>query len=188
MPSKKNILTAEETQQLLQILATRFSKNMHRHKGMDWAHLQPQLLKQPGTMWSLNQMELTGGQPDLIAMPDVKAGYCFADCAPETPTGRRSLCYDRQALASRKDYPPKDSVLDMAAAMGISLLNELQYKQLQNFGPVDTKTSSWIATPAPIRSLGGALFGDYRYGQVFIYHNGASSYYAARGFRGYVLI
>jgi hypothetical protein len=184
MPSKKKQITAQETQTLLQVLATRFAKNMHRHKGMNWDSIQQLLLKHPTTLWSLNEMEQTGGQPDVITMPAMAASCCFADCAPESPTGRRSLCYDRQALESRKDYPPKDSVMDMAATMGISLLNELQYRHLQSFGPLDTKTSSWIATPEPIRQLGGALFGDYRYGQVFIYHNGAASYYAARGFRG----
>lgn len=183
MDSKKK-LSAEHSQTLLGILKARFEKNSHRHKGLKWDDIQARLEAHPEKLWSLDEMEETGGEPDVVGH-DAKTGeYIFYDCAPETPKGRRSLCFDPEALASRKEHKPKDSAVAMADAMGIDILTEEQYRELQQFGPLDTKTSSWIATPAPIRKLGGALFCDYRYGTVFLYHNGAESYYAARGFRG----
>ena len=183
MDSKKK-LSAEHSQTLLGILKARFEKNSHRHKGLKWDDIQARLEAHPEKLWSLDEMEETGGEPDVVGH-DAKTGeYIFYDCAPETPKGRRSLCFDPEALASRKEHKPKDSAIAMADAMGIDILTEEQYRELQQFGPLDTKTSSWIATPAPIRKLGGALFCDYRYGTVFLYHNGAESYYAARGFRG----
>lgn len=183
MDSKKK-LSAEHSQTLLGILKARFEKNSHRHKGLKWDDIQARLEAHPEKLWSLDEMEETGGEPDVVGH-DAKTGeYIFYDCAPESPKGRRSLCFDPEALASRKEHKPKDSAVAMADAMGIDILTEEQYRELQQFGPLDTKTSSWIATPAPIRKLGGALFCDYRYGTVFLYHNGAESYYAARGFRG----
>lgn len=183
MTNKKE-LSAEGREALLGTLKARFEKNKTRHQGIDWADVQARLDSRPEKLWSLDEMELTGGEPD-VAGRDPKTGeFIFYDCAPESPKGRRSLCYDRQALESRKEFKPADSALDMAAGMGIELLTEEQYRELQQFGPFDTKTSSWIKTPESIRKLGGALFCDYRYGTVFVYHNGAESYYAARGFRG----
>ncbi|MBA9074547.1 hypothetical protein GGR22_002720 [Flavobacterium gossypii] len=183
MDSKKK-LSAEHSQTLLGILKARFEKNTHRHKGLKWDDIQAKLEAHPEKLWSLDEMEETGGEPHVVGH-DAKTGeYIFYDCAPESPKGRRSLCFDPEALASRKEHKPKDSAVAMADAMGIEILTEEQYRELQQFGPLDTKTSSWIATPAPIRKLGGALFCDYRYGTVFLYHNGAESYYAARGFRG----
>ncbi|MCY1238749.1 hypothetical protein D3C87_143020 [compost metagenome] len=183
MDSKKK-LSAEHSQTLLGILKARFEKNSHRHKGLKWDDIQARLEAHPEKLWSLDEMEETGGEPDVVGH-DAKTGeYIFYDCAPESPKGRRSVCFDPEALASRKEHKPKDSAVAMADAMGIDILTEEQYRELQQFGPLDTKTSSWIATPAPIRKLGGALFCDYRYGTVFLYHNGAESYYAARGFRG----
>jgi hypothetical protein len=157
---------------------------MHRHNELDWDKVQAKLLINPEKIWSLNEMEATGGEPDVVSYDDSTNEYVFFDCAPESPKGRRSYCYDRQALASRKDYPPKNNVLDVAAAMGIELLSDQEYRELQKLGNFDTKTSSWIKTPAEIRNLGGALFGEFRYGCVFVFHNGAQSYYASRGFRG----
>lgn len=172
------------TQELLNILKTRFEKNTSRHKGMEWANVEAKLKANKAKLHSLHQMEATGGEPDVIGFDKKTGEYLFVDCSPESPAGRRSVCYDAAALASRKENKPKHSAAGMASEMGIELLNEEQYRELQNLGKFDTKTSSWITTPAPIRKLGGAIFGDYRYGQVFIYHNGAESYYAARGFRG----
>lgn len=169
--------------ELLQTLKNRFEQNMHRHKGIAWATVQAKLEGNPDALRSLREMEATGGEPDVIGK-DKTGQITFCDCAAETPSGRRSLCYDREALDSRKEHKPQSSAVEMAAAMGIALLTEEQYRALQRLGEFDAKTSSWILTPPEIRSLGGALFCDRRYGTVFVYHNGAQSYYAARGFRG----
>lgn len=177
-------MKAQEQEGLFQALQARFEKNMHRHKGLVWAEVRAKLAGNPDALRSLREMEATGGEPDVIAR-DGKAGhYTFCDCAAESPSGRRSVCYDREARESRKEHRPESSAVEMAAAMGIELLAEEEYRQLQNFGDFDTKTSSWVRTTPEVRALGGALFCDRRYGQVFVYHNGASSYYAARGFRG----
>lgn len=176
-------LSPEQHAALLTTLRTRFEKNMSRHKGLRWPDVQTRLEAAPEKLWSLHQMEESGGEPDLVDFDTKRGLYIFMDCAAESPKGRRSLCYDRDALESRKDAPPKSSVIDVAAEMGVALLDETQYHWLQGLGPFDQKTSSWIRTPDTVRELGGALFGDYRYGQIFIYHNGAQSYYAARGFR-----
>ena len=182
--TSKPKLSAAECQDLVSTLKTRFEKNKNRHKNIDWKEVQQRLDAAPEKLWSLREMERTGGEPDVVGK-DAKTGeIIFYDCAAESPKGRRSLCYDRAAWDARKEHKPANNVMDIAAELGIELLTEEQYRELQNLGPVDTKTSSWIATPEAIRKLGGALFGDYRYGQVFIYHNGAESYYAARGFRG----
>jgi len=165
-------------------LKARFEKNMNRHRGLEWANVQAKLEANAGKLWSLHEMERTGGEPDVVGH-DKKAGeYIFCDCSAESPKGRRSVCYDREALESRKEQKPENSAGDMAAAMGIELLTEEQYRELQKLGTFDTKTSSWVKTPSDIRTLGGALFCDRRYDTVFVYHNGAESYYAARGFRG----
>lgn len=169
---------------LLQILKTRFEKNMTRHKGLDWKIIQKKLLDNPGKLWSLNEMERTGGEPDVIGQDKKTGGYIFCDCSPESPVGRRSICYDREGLESRKEFKPENNAIDLAASMGIDILTEDQYRDLQKTGKFDTKTSSWLKTPDEIRKLGGAIFGDYRYGNVFVYHNGAASYYSVRGFRG----
>lgn len=176
-------LPPTEREALLRTLRARFEKNMGRHKGLEWADVQARLEASPEKLWSLDEMEITGGEPDVVGRDETGA-YLFFDCAPESPKGRRSLCYDGDALASRKEHIPANNALDMAAAMGIEILTEAQYRQLQQLGKFDTKTSSWLKTPDPIRALGGAIFGDWRYGQVFVYHNGAESYYASRGFRG----
>lgn len=181
--AKKN-LSAKEKEELLQILKERFEKNMNRHKGIEWVKVQTKLEANPDKLWSLNEMELTGGEPDVIAYDKKSDEYIFYDCSEESPKGRRSLCYDRAALNSRKEHKPKNSALDMADVMGIEILNEEQYRELQKLGKFDMKTSSWVKTPDNIRKLGGAIFCDYRYDTVFVYHNGAESYYAARGFRG----
>lgn len=174
----------QEREELLKALKSRFEKNMHRHRGIAWADVQTRLEVQPDALKSLHEMEATGGEPDVIGH-DGKAGhYIFCDCSAESPSGRRSVCYDREALESRKAHKPASSAVEMAAALGIDLLTEEQYRELQKLGDFDTKTSSWVKTPPEVRALGGALFCDRRYGQVFIYHNGAESYYAARGFRG----
>ncbi len=184
MKSTIKKLTPQEQEDLLSILKTRFEKNMNRHKAVGWATVQKKLEQNPGKLWQLNQMEITGGEPDVVGL-DKETGDCiFYDCAAESPKDRRSFCYDNAALESRKENKPKDSALASAAAMGIELLTEEEYRSLQELGNFDTKTSSWIATPAVIRQLGGALFCDRRYNTVFVYHNGAESYYAARGFRG----
>jgi hypothetical protein len=177
-------LSARQREELLTTLKTRFEKNMNRHKGVDWTRVQAKLEVRPEKLWSLNEMETTGGEPDVIGFDKKTGEYIFYDCSAESPKGRRSLCYDRDALAARKEHKPKDSAIDMAAAIGIQLLTEEQYRALQELGEFDTKTSSWVQTPAEIRKLGGALFCDRRYDQVFLYHNGAESYYANRGFRG----
>jgi acyl-CoA thioesterase len=180
----KRQLTAQQHAQLIATLQTRFQENMHRHKGLKWASVEAKLVAHPAKLWSLHEMERTGGEPDVVAH-DKKAGeFVFFDCAAESPKERRSVCYDHAALESRKEHKPKDSAMGMAAAMGIELLTEEQYRQLQELGEFDAKTSSWVETPAAMRALGGALFGDFRFGRVFFYHNGAESYYAARGFRG----
>jgi len=180
----KKKFSSEQQKELFSSLKARFEKNMNRHKGIEWAKVQAKLEANPEKFWSLNEMERTGGEPD-VADYDKKMGeYIFYDCSAESPKERRSLCYDHEALNSRKEAKPKDSAVNMAAAMGIELLSEEQYRELQQLGEFDTKTSSWIITPPAIRKLGGALFCDRRYNHVFTYHNGAESYYAARGFRG----
>ena len=177
-------LSSSESEALLKTLKERFEKNQNRHEGMEWNKVQAKLEANPEKLWSLNEMERTGGEPDVVHYDKTTDEYTFYDCAAESPKERRSLCYDRQALDARKENKPKNSVIDLATAMGISLLSEEQYRELQKLGKFDTKTSSWIETPAEIRKLGGAIFADFRYGNVFVYHNGAESYYAARGFRG----
>lgn len=176
-------LSSDQTEALFHILEKRFTSNMHRHPNLTWDHVQARLENNPEKLWSLQQMELTGGEPDVVAYDEKTGEYIFFDCSAESPKHRRSICYDEVALASRKENKPKNSALGMAAELGIAILNEDQYRFLQTLEKVDTKTSSWIETPDKIRALGGALFGDYRYDTVFIYHNGAESYYAARGFR-----
>lgn len=177
-------LSESQREELLNVLSNRFSGHMHRHDGMKWNEVRARLESQPHKLWSLREMELSGGEPDVVCFDAKPDGYFFCDCSPESPVGRRSLCYDRAALESRKQNKPKSSALDMAAAMGIELLTEQQYRHLQTLGSFDTRTSSWIETPDSIRELGGALFCDRRYDTVFVHHNGADSYYAARGFRG----
>jgi hypothetical protein len=177
-------LSPKEQETLLKTLKTRFEKNMNRHQNLKWPDILAMLEANPAKLWSLNKMEETGGEPDVVGFDKETGEYLFYDCSPESPKGRRSLCYDNEALESRKEYKPKNSALGMAAEMGIEILTEDQYREMQQFGPFDTKTSSWVLTPDDIRELGGALFGDWRFGHVFIYHNGAESYYGARGFRG----
>jgi len=184
MKSTKKKLSAEQGQSLLQVLATRFEKNKHRHKGLEWAKVLARLEAHPEKLWSLDEMEISGGEPDVIGFDKKTGEFIFYDCSAETPKGRRSICYDHEALESRKEHKPANSAVEMAADMGITLLTEEQYRELQQLGSFDTKTSSWIATPPAIRKLGGAIFMDRRYDHVFLYHNGAESYYAARGFRG----
>ena len=182
--SNKKELSPEQREELLRALKARFEKNMNRHEGLGWAKVQAKLAANAAKLWSLNEMERTGGEPDVVGHDKKTGEYIFFDCSAESPKGRTSLCYDREALDSRKEFKPKNNVMDMAAAMGVELLTEEQYFELQKLGMFDTKTSSWIATPADIRKLGGALYGDRRYGRVFVGHNGAQSYYAARAFRG----
>ncbi|WP_144554917.1 DUF4256 domain-containing protein [Bacillus sp. X1(2014)] len=177
-------LSLEQTEELLSTLKARFEKNINRHEGFEWAEVQARLEVNPEKLWSLNEMEGTGGEPDVIGHDSKTGEYIFYDCSAESPKGRRSLCYDREALESRKQHKPENSAIDLAAAMGIELLTEEQYRELQKLGNFDLKTSSWVQTPADIRKLGGAIFCDRRYDTVFVYHNGAESYYAARGFRG----
>ena len=184
MNTPKKELLASESQELLATLKTRFEKNMTRHAGLDWTKVQAKLEASVEKLWSLSEMERTGGEPDLIGFDQKSGVYIFCDCSAETPKDRRNLCYDRAALDARKEFKPKDSALDMAAAMGIEILTEEEYRHLQTLGKFDTKTSSWVKTPVEIRKLGGALFCDRRYDHVFTYHNGADSYYAGRGFRG----
>jgi hypothetical protein len=181
---KKTELSSAQRQALISALKARFEKNSNRHKGLAWATIQARLETKPDKLWSLNEMESTGGEPDVVGYDKQTGEYLFYDCSPESPAGRRSACYDREALESRKENKPENNAMDMAAAMGIEILTEAQYRELQTLGKFDTKTSSWLKTPPEIRKLGGAIFGDFRYGTVFIYHNGAPSYYAARGFRG----
>jgi hypothetical protein len=180
----KKELSPEQGEQLISVLKARFEKNKNRHIGLDWSNVQTKLEANPEKLWSLNEMERTGGEPDVVSHDEKTGEYIFYDCVAESPKGRRSLCYDREALDSRKEFKPENSAIDMAAEMGIELLTEEQYRELQQLGKFDTKTSSWIITPSDIRKLGGAIFADFRYNNVFIYHNGASSYYAVRGFRG----
>ncbi|MGL4610955.1 MAG: DUF4256 domain-containing protein [Trueperaceae bacterium] len=180
----KKTLSSAQRDELLGILKTRFEKNMNRHKGLEWKNIQTKLEANPEKLWSLSEMEKTGGEPDVVAQDKKTGEYIFYDCSVESPKDRRSLCYDREALEKRKENKPKNNAMDVAAAMGIELLSEEEYRVLQTFGSFDTKTSSWLKTPSEIRKLGGAIFGDYRYGYVFVYHNGADSYYGARGFRG----
>jgi len=177
-------MKAKQREELLGALKARFEKNMDRHKGLEWAKVQARLEANPEKLWSLNEMEGTGGEPDVVGYDKKTGEYVFYDCSAESPEGRRNACYDREALESRKEAKPKDTAMDMAAAMGIELLAEEQYRELQKLGNFDTKTSSWVKTPVEIRKLGGAIFADRRYDHVFVYHNGASSYYGARGFRG----
>lgn len=180
----KKKLTSKQTEELLELLKERFINNMNRHKITDWNKVEAKLLKNPDKLWSLSEMERTGGEPDVISSDKKTDDYHFYDCSVESPKDRRSLCYDTDALNSRKENKPKGSAMSMAEEMGVELLNEEHYRILQQYGKFDTKTSSWLQTPEAIRKLGGAIFGDYRYGTIFIYHNGAESYYAARGFRG----
>lgn len=177
-------MKAQEREELLQALQARFEKHMHRHKGIAWASVQARLERNPAALMSLRDMEATGGEPDVISQGPAAGPYTFCDCSAESPISRRSVCYDLQALEARKGHRPLNSAVEMAAEMGIALLTEQQYRELQTLGEFDTKTSSWVATPPDVRALGGALFCDRRYGKVFVYHNGAQSYYAARGFRG----
>lgn len=179
----KKQLAPKQIEILIELLKNRFEKNSHRHKEIEWPSVQTKLIKSPDKLWSLQEMENTGGEPDVVAYDQQSDEYLFMDCSPETPKGRRSLCYDREALESRKDHPPKNSAIDIAIEMGVELLTEEQYHQLQKLGEFDLKTSSWLATPDEIRQLDGAIFADRRYGRVFVYHNGAQSYYAVRGFR-----
>jgi hypothetical protein len=185
-PVKRNKkeLSPEQREELLGALKARFEKNMNRHRGLEWAKVQAKLEANAEKLWSLSEMERTGGEPDVVGHDKKTGEYIFYDCSPQSPRERRSLCYDREALESRKEHKPKDSAMDMADAMGIELLTEEQYRELQKLGEFDTKTSSWMRTPSAIRELGGALFGDRRFDTVFVYHNGAESYYAARAFRG----
>ena len=177
-------LSPEQGEELLKTLKVRFEKNMNRHKGLEWPNIQTKLEAHPEKLSSLNAMEITGGEPDVVGYDKTTGEYIFYDCSAESPKGRRSICYDREALESRKQNKPENNAIDMAAAMGIEILTEEQYRELQELGDFDTKTSSWVKTPADIRKLGGAIFCDRRYDHVFLYHNGAESYYAARGFRG----
>ncbi|MCH7303588.1 DUF4256 domain-containing protein [Acinetobacter sp. NIPH1876] len=182
--TKKKQLNAEQTIVLFEILKKRFEANMHRHQGLSWVDIEEQLKQQPEKLWVLNQMEETGGEPDIVSLDSEPSEIIFYDCAVETPKGRRSLCYDRAALDARKEHKPENNAVDVAEAMGIELLTEEQYRQLQSIEHFDLKTSSWVRTPEDVRKLGGAIFCDSRYGRVFTYHNGAQSYYATRGFRG----
>jgi hypothetical protein len=179
----KKELPPEQREDLLSALKTRFEKNMNRHKGLDWAKVEAKLEANTEKLWSLNEMERTGGEPDVVGHDKKTGEYIFFDCSPESPKGRAGVCYDREGLDSRKEHKPKNNAIDMAAAMGIELLTEEQYQDLQKLGDFDTKTTSWLKAPADMRKLGGALFGDRRFGRVFVYHNGAQSYYSARGFR-----
>jgi hypothetical protein len=181
-PNKK--LSPEQREALISTLRTRFEKNLNRHKGIEWAKLHEKLEASPDKLWSLHEMERTGGEPDVVGQDKKTGEYLFFDCSPESPKGRVAVCFDREGLESRKEHKPADTAMDMAAAMGVEIMTEEQYRDLQQLGNFDLKTSSWVATPADVRKLGGALFGDRRFGRVFIYHNGAQSYYSARGFRG----
>ncbi|MES2621066.1 MAG: DUF4256 domain-containing protein [Bacteroidota bacterium] len=184
----KNELSPKQGEELIGELKVRFEKNMNRHKGIEWAKVQAKLESKTEKLWSLSEMERTGGEPDVVGHDEKTGDYIFYDCSAESPAGRRSFCYDQEALQSRKEHKPKNSAAAMADEMGIELLTEEKYRQLQKLGKFDTKTSSWIKTPSDIRKLGGALFADFRYGHVFVYHNGAESYYAARAFRGSVKV
>jgi hypothetical protein len=188
MKAPTSKLSKKEREELIEELKTRFEKHMNRHKGLEWAKVQARLDAHAEKLWSLNEMEGSGGEPDVVGHDKASGEYVFYDCSAESPGGRRSICYDRAALDSRKEHKPKSSAIDMAAAMGIDLLTEDQYRDLQKLGKFDTKTSSWVKTPPEIRKLGGAIFCDRRYDTVFVYHNGAESYYAARGFRGWLKV
>lgn len=181
-------LSPGQSEELLRVLMTRFEKNMNRHKELEWVKIHARLEASAEKLWSLSEMERTGGEPDVVGYDKETGEYIFYDCSAETPKGRRSVCYDREALESRKEHAPKNNAVDMAAAMGIELLTEEQYRRLQELGNFDTKTSSWVKTPSNIRKLGGAIFCDRRYDTVFVYHNGAESYYAVRGFRGWLKV
>ena len=181
---KAGHLSPKEIVSLLEVLKNRFEKNTIRHKGYKWEDIERRIKSDPEKAWSLHEMEITGGEPDVVDFDETTGKYIFFDCAPESPKGRRSICYDREGWESRKEHRPENNAIDMAAAMGIELLTEEQYRRLQSLGIFDAKTSSWIKTPESIRKLGGALFADHRFGQVFVYHNGAQSYYSGRGFRG----
>jgi len=182
--SNKKALAPGQRQDLLGVLQARFESNMNRHEGLEWVEVQAKLEKNPEKLWSLHEMERSGGEPDVVSHDEETGEFIFVDCSAESPNGRRSLCYDGEALASRKKHKPEGSAMETAAAMGVELLTEEQYRELQRFGIFDSKTSSWVKTPADVRELGGSIFADYRYGRVFVYHNGAESYYASRGFRG----
>lgn len=182
--SNNKELSLEQREDLLKVLKARFEKNMNRHEGLEWDNIQAKLEVNTEKLWSLHEMERTGGEPDVVGYDQEKDEYLFYDCSSESPKGRRSVCYDREALESRKNHKPENSAIDLSSAMGIELLTEEQYRELQKLGNFDLKTSSWVQTPSAIRELGGALFCDCRFGHVFVYHNGAESYYAARGFRG----
>jgi hypothetical protein len=184
LSSHKKEMSPAQRKELLGALKARFEKNMNRHKGLEWAKVQAKLEANTGKLWSLHEMERTGGEPDVVGHDKNTGEYIFYDCSAQSPNGRRSICYDREALESRKEHKPEDSAVNMGASMGIELLTEEQYRDLQKLGDCDAKTSSWVKTPSAIRKLGGALFCDLRYGTVFVYHNGAESYYAGRGFRG----
>ncbi len=188
MVDNKKSFSLEECEALLKILKARFEKNLNRHENIEWNELQAKLETNTEKLWSLNEMERTGGEPDVIGYDEKTHEYIFCDCSAESPAGRRSLCYDYEALESRKEHKPVTSAIDMAAAIGIEILTEEQYRELQKFGKFDSKTSSWIITPDDIRKLGGAIFCDRRYNHIFVYHNGAESYYAARGFRGSIRV
>ena len=184
MATIDKVLSADQQTELLTTLQTRFEQNMRRHPGLDWAQVQARLEAAPQKLWSLDDMETTGGEPDVVGYDDATGEYLFYDCSPESPAGRRSICYDLKGLDSRKEHRPAHSAVEMAAEMGIELLTEAQYRALQQLGTFDAKTSSWLQTPAEVRQLGGAIFGDFRFGRVFVYHSGAQSYYGVRGFRG----
>jgi hypothetical protein len=184
----KKELSPKQREELFRTLEARFGKNMNRHKGLEWTKIKARLEANPEKLWSLSEMETTGGEPDVVSHDKNTGEYIFFDCSAESPKSRASLCYDRQALDSRKEHKPKNSATDMAAAMGIELLTEEQYQELQKLGNFDTKSSSWVKTPPDMRRLGGALFGDRRFGRVFFYHNGAESYYSGRGFRGWLRV
>jgi hypothetical protein len=182
--SSRKELSPESSKALITALKARFEQNMNRHKGLEWAKVQAKLEADTEKLWSLNEMERTGGEPDVVGHDKKTGEYIFYDCSADSPKGRRNVCYDREALEKRKEHKPKNNAIDMASAMGIELLTEEEYRELQKLGNFDTKTSSWVKTPSDIRKLGGALFCDRRYDTVFVYHNGAESYYAARAFRG----
>jgi hypothetical protein len=188
MNSNKKELSPEQREELLGALKARFEKNMNRHKNLEWAKVRAKLEANAEKLWSLGEMELTGGEPDVVGFDEKTGEYIFYDCSAESPKGRRSVCYDRESQKSRKEHQPENNAVDMAAAMGIELLTEEQYRELQKLGNFDAKTSSWLKTPSHIRNLGGALFGDFRYGAVFVYHSGAQSYYGVRAFRGLLRI
>lgn len=188
MKNNNKNLPQAQLESLITQLKNRFNKNIARHKNIEWANVEARLKGEPGKMWSLNEMERTGGEPDVVGFDQKTGEYVFCDCSAESPKGRRSLCYDQEALDARKENKPKDSALGMAKSMGINLMTEEQYRKLQELGEFDTKTSSWVKTPSEIRKRGGAIFADRRYDTVFVYHNGADSYYAARGFRGVIQI